>query len=153
MQGLAGLAVRGGDWWGIFSISLTAVVALLAVAIIPNAKWRRIYTSVACALGAVALLRLNLLIHLNGWQKLEVFCVAIGVCMLVASHFGLFREETGTRNENVGLGLTLGTILVILPLTIAVFYHRWVSGQPSIYDEMASSHSEFQCWSLASAGR
>ena len=82
-------------------------------------------------------LRLSLLIQLNGWQKLEIFCVAIGFAMLVASHIGLFREANGERNETVGLGLGIGSILVSLTLLIAVLYHRWVTGQPSIYDELA----------------
>lgn len=137
MQGLAGLAVRSGDWWDILTILLTIVIALLAAVIVPTTDWRRIYTADAFALGAVMLLRMNLLIQLSGWQKMELFCVAAGTCMLVASHIGLFREENGGRNESVGLGLGLGAILVIVPLLIAVFYHRWISGQPSIYDEMA----------------
>ena len=57
--------------------------------------------------------------------------------MLVASHIGLFREANGDRNETVGLGLGIGSILVPLPLLIAALYHRWVTGQPSIYDELA----------------
>jgi hypothetical protein len=82
-------------------------------------------------------LRLNLLIHLSGWQKLEIFCVAIGFAMLVASHIGLFRESGGDRNETVGIGLGLDSILVPVRLLIAALYHRWVIGQPSIYDELA----------------
>jgi len=57
--------------------------------------------------------------------------------MLVASHIGLFRETHGKHNENVGLGLGLGSILVTVPLVVAALYHRWVTGEPSIYDEMA----------------
>lgn len=137
MQGLAGLATRTGDWLDIVSLLVTTIAAALAAAIVPALNWRRIYLSAAVALGAVMFLRLNLMIHLSGWQKLEIFCVAIGFAMLVASHIGLFRETNGEQNENVGLGLGLGSVLVTIPLMVAVLYHRWVSGEPSVYDEMA----------------
>jgi hypothetical protein len=137
MQGLAGLATRNGGWLDILSLSVTTAAAALAALIVPALNWRRIYMTAAVAIGAVMFLRLNLLIQLNSRQKLEIFCVAIGLAMLVASHIGLFREANGDRNETVGAGLALGSILVPAPLLIAALYHRWVTGQPSIYDELA----------------
>jgi hypothetical protein len=137
MQGLAGLATRTGGWLDILSLLVTTGAAALAVAIVPTANWRRIYASFATALAAVTFLRLNLLVDLSGWQKLEIFCVVVGLAMLVASHLGWFREVEGKRNETVDLGLGLGSILAAVPLVIAVFYHRWVNGEPSVYDEMA----------------
>ena len=137
MQGLAGLATKNGGWLDIVSLLVTTAAAALAALIVPTLNWRRIYMTAAVAIGAVTFLRLNLLIQLNGWQKLEIFCVAIGIAMLVASHIGLFRESNGDRNETVGIGLAIGSILVPLPLLIAALYHRWVTGQPSIYDELA----------------
>jgi hypothetical protein len=136
MQGLAGLATNKGGWLDIVSLLFTTVAAALAALIVPALNWRRIYTTAAVAIGAVMFMRLNLLIELSGWQKLEIFCVAIGFAMLVASHIGLFREADD-RSETVGLGLGIGSILVPLPLLIAALYHRWVTGQPSIYDELA----------------
>ena len=41
------------------------------------------------------------------------------------------------RNQAVGMGFGLGSILATLPLVIAVLYHRWANGVPSILDEMA----------------
>jgi hypothetical protein len=82
-------------------------------------------------------LRLILLVDLSGWQKLEIFCVVLGVGMLVAGHIGWFREENGERNEAVGMGLGLGSVLAALPLVIAVLNYRWADGVPSIIDEMA----------------
>jgi hypothetical protein len=137
MQGLAGLGTKSGTWLDVLSLVMTSLAAGIAALIVPAFSWRRIYSSAAVALGAIMFLRLNLLIHLSGWQKLEIFCVAIGSVILIASHIGLFREENGQRDENVGLGLGLGSILAILPLVIATFYHRWVGGEPSVYDEMA----------------
>jgi hypothetical protein len=137
MQGLAGLATKTGDWLDILSLLVTTAAAALAAAVVPAPNWRRLYTTAAIALAAVTFLRLNLLINLSGWQKLEIFCVVVGLGMLVASHLGWFREQHGQRNEAVGLGLGLGSILASVPLVIAVFYHRWVDGAPSIFDEMA----------------
>jgi len=137
MQGLAGLATRPGEWLDVLSLLVTTGAAALAAAIVPTANWRRIYASVATALAAMMFLRLNLLVDLSGWQKLEIFCVVVGLAMLVASHLGWFRELAGKRNETVDLGLGLGSILAAVPLVIAVFYHRWANGQPSLYDEMA----------------
>ena len=61
----------------------------------------------------------------------------LGVGRLIASHLGWFREENGDRNEAVGMGFGLGSILATLPLVIAVLYHRWANGIPSILNEMA----------------
>lgn len=137
MQGFAGLAARSGDWLDVFSLLLTTGVAALAIAVVPSASWRRFYAAAAVALGAMTFLRMNLLLDLSGWQKLEIFCVIVGLCMLTASYFGLFREMRGQRSEAVGLGLGFGSILAAVPLVIAVLYHRWHVGVPSLYDEMA----------------
>jgi hypothetical protein len=137
MQGLAGLATRTGGWIDILSLLITAVAAVLAALVVPALNWRRLYTVAAVAISAVMFLRMNLLITLTGWQKLEIFCVAIGLLMLIASHIGLFRESNGEQSENVGIGLGLGSTLVALTLLIASLYHRWVTGQPSTYDELA----------------
>jgi hypothetical protein len=137
MQGLAGLATKTGGWLDILSLLITTLAAALAALIVPALNWRRIYTTAAVAIGAVMFLRLSLLSQLSGWQNLEVFCVGIGFAMLVASHIGLFREADGGRNEIVGIGLAIGSVLVALTLLVAVLYHRAVSGQPSTYDELA----------------
>src|SRR3954471_6970651 len=137
MQGLAGLATKHGGWLDIVSLSVTTAAAALAAVIVPALNWRRIYMTSAVAIGAVMFLRLSLLSQLNGWQKLEIFCIGIGFAMLVASHIGLFREANGGRNETVDLGLGIGSVLVSMTILIAVLYHRAVIGQPSMYDELA----------------
>ena len=137
MQGLAGVASMTGGWLDVGSLGITTATAALATVIVPASRWRRVYTTAAVALGAVAFLRLNLLIELDSWQKLEIFCVAVGLGMLVASHLGMFREGDGKRSEEVGFGLALGSILATLPLVIGFLYHRSTGGEPSLYDEMA----------------
>jgi hypothetical protein len=137
MQGLAGLATKSGGWLDIVSLLVTTLAAAFAALVVPALNWRRVYTTAAVAIGAVMFLRLSLLSQLNGWQKLEIFCIGIGFAMLVASHIGLFREANGGRNETVDLGLGIGSVLVSMTILIAVLYHRAVGRQPSIYDELA----------------
>jgi hypothetical protein len=137
MQGLAGLATRAGQWDGIASLATTIAAAAFAAIVVPSAAWRRFYIVAATALAGITFLRLNMLLNLSGWQKLEIFCVVVGVLMLVASHLAKFRENEGVREEPVSFGLGLGSILAVLPLVIAVLYHRWYGGKPSLYDEIA----------------
>lgn len=137
IQGLAGLATKAGGWLEILSLLLVIAASALAAAIVPAANWRRLYSTAAIALAAVMFLRLNLLIDLSNWQKLEIFCVVAGLAILVASHLAKFREEGDQREDSVSMGLGLGSILSVVPLVIAVLYHRWVGGEPSLYDEMA----------------
>jgi hypothetical protein len=136
MQGLAGLATNEGNWVDLASIFATAIAAAVAIVIVPSAAWRRVYATAVTALTAVAFLRLNLLIELNGWQKLEIFCVVVGLIMLAASHWALFRESDDANNDSVTIGLLLGSILAAVPLLIAVLYYRWVGGRPSFTQEI-----------------
>jgi hypothetical protein len=137
MQGLAWLATRGEGWSGITALLLTIVAAGLAAAVSPESGWRRFYVVAATALAGLLFLRLNLLLNLSGWQKLEIFSVVAGVAMLVAGHLGLFRTEKDPQSDAVSLGLGLGSILAAAPLLISVLYHRWVVGAPSVVDEIA----------------
>ena len=136
MQGLGALASHG-TWLDLGAILATTAASGVAVVIVPAANWRRIYSTAAVALGAVAFLQLNWLIQLNSWQKLEIFSVVVGLAMLIASHWARFREATSEPQESVTLGLDFGSLLAAIPLLIAVFYHRWFGAGPSVYDEMA----------------
>jgi hypothetical protein len=137
MQGLAGLATRAEGWTGIVALAATIAAAGIAAAIAPAAAWRRFFLVAATALAAVLFLRLNMLINLSGWQKLEIFCTVAGLAMLVGSHLALFREDTGRKGESVSFGLGLGSLLAVAPLLISVLYHRWSVGTPSRMDEFA----------------
>ena len=116
---------------GIYDVDVAGEFGL-AVAIAPSGAWRSLYTTATVALAAVTLLRLNLLIDLSGWQKLEIFCVAAGLVMLIASHVARFREAEGTRDETVSFGLWLGSALATAPLLLAFAYHRWFGAGPSL---------------------
>ncbi|MGH7127940.1 MAG: hypothetical protein ACREIV_05190, partial [Planctomycetaceae bacterium] len=84
------------------------------------------------------LLVLTVRIYLSGWQKLEIFCAAVGVLLLVESYVGRFREgDRREQDDNVSLGLWLGSLLATLPLLIAVIWHRTAGAGPSLPDELA----------------
>lgn len=137
LQGLAGLATRPAGWTPLAALAATVAASGVAALVVPTPSWRRFYTVAAVALGAVTFLRLNLLLDLSGWQKLEIFCVAIGLAMLAGSHLAAFRESEGGRDETVSLGLGLGSLLATVPLLVAVFYHRFAGSGPSLPDELA----------------
>lgn len=137
MQGLAGLANRGGEGWaGIAALAATVAAAGVAAAVVPASGWRRFYMVAAIALAGLMFLRLNMLIDLSGWQKLEIFCVVAGVAILVGSHLALFREEDAKREDSVSFGLGFGSLLATAPLVVSVLYHRWSVGTPSVLDEI-----------------
>lgn len=137
MQGLAGLAGKDAQWLDLGALATTAIATAVAIGLVPTEGLRRLYTTATVALAAVTFLRLNLLIDLSGWQKLELFCVAVGLVSLVASHIARFREDEQIRDETVSLGLWFGSLLATMPLLIAFVYHRWFGSGPSLYDEMA----------------
>jgi hypothetical protein len=136
MQGLGALTFRV-TWLDVGVLAATAAVSALAVPIAVDSTWRRLYACAAIAISVIACLELNWLINLNGWQKLEVFSTVVGVALLAVSHWGIFREVSGTRQESVSLGIDFGSLLAVIPLVIAVFYHRWFGSGPSVVDEIA----------------
>jgi hypothetical protein len=71
---------------------------------------------------------------------MEIFCVGVGLVMLVTSHIARFRENDERPNDTVSFGLFLGSALATLPLLMAVFHHRFLADEPSlapILDEYA----------------
>lgn len=137
LQGLAGLAMAPAGWTPVVALAATVAAGVAAAVVAPSSAWRRFYGVASVALAAVTMLRFNLLLDLTGWQKLEVFCVAVGSALLVGSHVAAFREADGRRNESVSVGLGLGSLLATVPLAIAVFYHRFALDAPSLGDELA----------------
>ncbi len=105
-------------------LSAMLLVGLLGVALVQQPAWRRWYVATAIAHAALAVLVMAILSHLTAGQKLEIVCVVIGLLLLAAGHLGWYREREG-QNDLVTLGLSLGSPLVALPLTIAVLYCRY----------------------------
>ena len=89
-----------------------------------HSAWRRWYVATAIAHAALAVLVMAILSHLTAGQKLEIVCVVIGLLLLAAGHLGWYREREG-ENDLVTVSLSLGSLLLALPLTIVVLYCRY----------------------------
>lgn len=140
LQGLNRIAARSYEWQDLWALVISTVAATLAVTLVPGGLWRRLYATASIALGGVTFLTLNVLIDLSAWQKLEIFCVAVGLLLVVASYIGRFREAGGATSELVSVGLWLGSMLATVPLVTAVVYYRFFGtpiAQFSPVDEFA----------------
>ncbi|MCI0640874.1 MAG: hypothetical protein L0Y72_30350 [Gemmataceae bacterium] len=125
------LGLLGGDWrsaLGDLAVVQTALVALalLAIWLVRHAGWRRWYALLALANGALLMLALHRLSLLSPWQKLELFAVAAGAVLLCIGHAGWYREQQDDqRNDLVSHSLLFGSLLAVVPLVVAVVYHRF----------------------------
>ncbi len=63
--------------------------------------------------------------NLTAWEKLELFCVVVGLMLLAAGHVERFRSEAAVPHSDLTfVALWLGAALATLPLLIDVLYHR-----------------------------
>ena len=140
LQGLNRIAAGTYERRDLWVLVATTLAGFAAVSLSPNGLWRRLYVVLTIALAGVTFLTLNLLLHLSPWQKLEIFCVAVGVLLVGTSYVGRFREATGKASDLVTAGLWLGGLLATVPLVIAVVYHRFIGPADlrfSALDELA----------------
>jgi hypothetical protein len=140
MQGLNRIAAGSHQWRDLGALAVTTLAALAAVCLSPGGFWRRLYVTNTVALAAVSFLTLNVLINLNAWQKLEIFCVAVGMLLILASYVGRFRESDSAASELISVGLWLGSLLATVPLVTAVIYYRFAGPETahfSAVDELA----------------
>ena len=140
LQGLNRIAAGTYERRDLWVLVATTLAGFAAVSLSPNGLWRRLYVVLTIALAGVTFLTLNLLLHLSPWQKLEIFCVAVGVLLVGSSYVGRFREATGKASDLVTAGLWLGGLLATVPLVIAVVYHRFIGPADlrfSALDELA----------------
>jgi hypothetical protein len=86
--------------------------------------WRRWYVFMAITEGALVFITLYALSQLTIWQKLEAFSVAIGAGLLGSGHLGWYREQD-RQDDAVTFSLTMGSLLVAVPLALAVLFYRW----------------------------
>jgi hypothetical protein len=100
-----------------------AVMSLVAAGLVRHSAWRRWYVVVALLEGAMAFLMFHLLSLLSPWEKLEVFCVVVGLVLVGLGHYGWYREQD-RQNDLVSLALVMGGLAVALPLCLAVLIHR-----------------------------
>lgn len=136
LDGLTGRLGGGSEWHDLAMLFLTTAAGGAAIALVPDAAWRRWYSAATVGLGAVSFLTLDVLIDLDGWQKLEIFCVVVGAVLIAAGHVGRFREAERKPDDSVSIGLWLGSLLTAAPPFVAMLVHRFVEGQPSLHDEL-----------------
>lgn len=132
LQGLARLASQRGGWSELLPLFLTTLAGGLAICLAARRAERWLHTASTVALAGLCFLMLNFLVPLHPWEKVEIFCAAVGVLMLVAGYIGRFREET--PSDAVSVGLWLGSILAAGSLFIAVIFYRSTTG-PSTGNE------------------
>jgi hypothetical protein len=135
LQGMARLATQQARWELLASLTVTTLAGLVAALLAPTKDWRRVYVVWSIGLAGVAFLTLNVLIDLTVWQKAEIFCVVLGVALLVAGYIGRFLERERDDNDAVTLALFLGSILAPAALLIGTLYYRFVRHDISLPDE------------------
>ena len=104
-------------------LATLTLMSLLAAWLVQDAAWRRWYVVMAITEIGLMFFTLNVLSHLTLWDKLEIFSVLVGTAMLVIAHAGWYREQE-QQSDLVSFSLLAGSLLVGLPLTIAVLIHR-----------------------------
>ncbi|MDQ3331431.1 MAG: hypothetical protein M3552_12380 [Planctomycetota bacterium] len=135
-----GLMIDAGLLWRhAWELGSLAITSLVAAALAPAAAWRRVFATAAGISTAVTVLAIAGLADLTGWQRLEAFSVTIGLLLLVSGHVARFRERVGQPDELVDVSLWLGAAFAIVPLAIAMLYHRVELTTPSLADELALS--------------
>jgi hypothetical protein len=120
---LSRFAADRTSWQLVMLLCGLTVIALIAVVLVRDPMWRRWYIVAAIGEGLLAFITLEILADLQYYQKIEVFCLAVGIAMLIAAHIGWYREQD-TDDELVSAGLWLGGVLAVLPMTIDVLSHR-----------------------------
>lgn len=99
------------------------VLSLLAAWLVRHASWRRWYIVMAIVEAGLTFIALHILSQLTLWEKLEIFSVVIGLALLAIGHIG-WRREDNQHSDLVSFSLLFGSLLVCLPLTIAVLLRR-----------------------------
>jgi hypothetical protein len=122
---LSRLATRVDEvhWSLVILLSALTALSLLAAWLVQHAVWRRWYLVMAIVEAALMFLTIHVLSHLNTWEKMEIFSVVIGTALLVIGHVGWHREQEH-QEDLVSFSLLIGSLLVGVPLAIAVVLHR-----------------------------
>lgn len=122
---LSRLATRPDEvhWSLVMLLMSLGALSLLAAWLVREAGWRRWYLVMAIVEAALMFLTIHVLSRLNVWEKMEIFSVVIGIALLVIGHIGWHREHEH-QEDLVSFSLFFGSLLVGLPLAIAVILHR-----------------------------
>jgi hypothetical protein len=121
--------LAGGEWQQpvrtvLYMLILLGVLALFAAALVRHGGWRRWYLVLAIADAALVFGCIHKLSELSPWQKLEIFSVLLGGGLLVIGLIGWYRENE-RASDLVSFCLFLGSLLMTVPLVIAVMVHTY----------------------------
>jgi len=110
--------------WSLVFLLLTLItLSLLAAWLVKHDACRRWYLILAIAEAGLTFLTIHVLSALNVWEKLEIFSIIIGIALLVIGHI-VWRREDDQQSDVASFSLFFGSVLVGLPLMIAVLIHR-----------------------------
>lgn len=118
----------------IHRIDLLAVVCVLATSLLAMwmvgaTRWRRWYAVTSITLGALCFLMLNILSVLTGWQKVEIFCVVLGLASQTLASYVLLTRSQGDILDMSRPWIWIGSVLATLPILIAVCHYRFVGSE------------------------
>jgi hypothetical protein len=108
------------------AILMTGMVglSLMASSLNPATGWRSGHVLMAVINAGAAFLLFNVLTDFSGWRKLEIMLVGAGTICLLLGHIGWLRERDA-RTDGTSLNLSLGSLLVGVPLLTAVAVQRF----------------------------
>ena len=115
-------------------LAALAAASLAAAFLVRHAGWKRWYVTVAIVQSGLAAVLLERLLNMSAWQNVEIFCVGIGIALLITGHIGWAREQNA-QGGMVSHNLLLGSIMAGLPLAIAAVASRFGS-EISLPDEI-----------------
>jgi hypothetical protein len=98
-------------------------IGVVSLMLVRHQAWRRWYAFTVVGNAALIVLVLTFLGHLTYWQKLELVCLVLGTGLLVTGHAGWYREQD-RHDDLVSLALVFGSLLIAIPLTLAVITGR-----------------------------
>jgi hypothetical protein len=122
--GASRLAMHHVEWKFVGLSAILVLMSVLAAVLIREGEWRRWYVVLTVLQAIVTILAIQQLSTLTIYQKVEIFSVAVGLCLLVVGHLGWYREQD-RPNDVVSVSLFLGSLLAGIPLAVATLYDRW----------------------------
>jgi hypothetical protein len=124
LMALSRLATSSTDWNLAILLGAFSLLGLLAAALVEHSGFRRWYITVTVAQAALAFITLQQRIHLNPWQNIELFCVGVGLILLVIGYTLWYREQD-RHSDAASFCLLFGSLLAGVPLAIAATINRF----------------------------
>ena len=130
-SGIGGVLLALSRWVvGDASVTLLIVVATLLVCttvvslLTREQGWRTAFRALIVALAGASLCVFDSLLAIEGWQRLELCCILGGTILLGLGHVAWSREGS-EEDETASACLTLGSLLLVVPLTIGLVCYRF----------------------------